>query len=418
MRTKLKAIGKTSLAACFVLAATSQSALAEANDYYGITAGGDIEASDRIATDDLKTINTKVQISSVGEVVTAGFALDLTIQHSPDKDVGINSSISTLSIKASLPLNSAKDKAPIDFKTFGNDGKFSIAFNNYQTRFAKADGTHADYANLGRICMTQQGNKWIEQLGPSATQSHVDQIQKYDKEYHGLAERGLPVLAILGTLKSSSDFAKASTGACTFSDENEYPRRFLSLAKKEDRFRQWRANNFDKNSTFFWGAEGSLGYNRFSIADRTTLSLRDVDRVGFDASGHVGLILGDAKWVLLLSGGYTRTYKAKALVDLCGPPGPDGKSVCINGQDGEPARKDTGYATASFRKVLISKSSGEPVLGIRPSATYILEDKDWQFELPIYFQRNKAGALDAGVRAVYNTGKDKVAFGAFVGTSF
>ena len=68
--------------------------------------------------------------------------------------------------------------------------------------------------------------------------------------------------------------------------------------------------------------------------------------------------------------------------------------------------------------VVLRNKDGEPTLGIRPSATYILEDKDWQFELPVYFQRSSTGGLDAGVKGIYNTGQQDFGIGAFVGLSF
>lgn len=61
-----------------------------------------------------------------------------------------------------------------------------------------------------------------------------------------------------------------------------------------------------------------------------------------------------------------------------------------------PAAERRGYASVNLRKVLL---------------------RNW-FELPVYLQRSDDGGLDAGVRAIFNTGSDKFGLGAFIGEPF
>lgn len=403
-------------------------------DYNGITSGGDQTATDHIKSDDLRTQALSVQLSSNDNVISAGFSYDLTLQHGSSSSNKLNSSISVVSIKASVPLNSTKDKAPVDFKTFGNDGKLTFGFNHYETRFTLLGGALSDYPKFGRVCVTQTGDSWLESLGQKDKKEERKQIADYLAAFDKLAADGYPISAILSLLANPEDsagnnlkpsaFATKAESVCKVggtagitSDEG-YARRYGQTVLGVEGYRRWRRQHSDPQTTWFIGAEGSVGFNRFSVADRPSLTLVQADRVGFDLNLHAGLVTGDARWVILLTGGYARSYKAKPVAEVCGPPDLSGKSTCISGQDGLPDRTDTGYATLSVRKVLFTNKDGEPVVGIRPSVTYILEDNDWQFELPVYLQRSEKGGLDAGVRVIYNSGKDKASFGAFVGVPF
>ena len=425
MTTKLNQIARLALvptALATVLAAPVHAQERQV-DFSRVTTGGETSAPEHGASNDLHTSVAKAQISSEDEIVSVNFSLDLTVQHSAAPSTGINSSISTVSLKASLPLNSTKDKTPVDFKTFGNDGKVTFGFNHYASKFARPAPIQ-DYDKFGRVCVDEAGKKWLAGMGPRATQAERDALSNYLAAYDKNAADGVPFFAILDLQKGGGEFAALAESTCKLGglagigNENQLAEKYGRTALGDAGFSNWRKRFFDPQHTIFFGTEGSVGFNRFSVADRTSLSVIRVDRIGFDLNAHVGLVLGNAHWVFLLTGGYARNYKAQPLVDVCGPPDSSGKSLCINGQDGLPKRTDTGYATGTVRKVLLRNKNGEPLLGIRPSITYILQDKDWQFELPIYIQRNSSGGLDAGIKIIYNTGQSKAGIGAFVGVPF
>lgn len=408
-------------------------ALAEpGNSYVGITSGGPIEAPDRIASDDLRDLTTSAQLSSENDVISANFSLDLTVSGrqtiSEENGVTFVSARSTnLAVKANLPLNGTKDGDFVDFKTFGNDGKLTIGFNTYNAKFVSPFATLPDLAQFARGCIIHAGKDWLSgpQLGsPEKVEAVLDAYDASKAVYGSIPPR-LEAAAKATAADGDSGFGAYALAYCKVGggakvgNANHYLR-FAKEAGGNPNFSPaaWRRRYFDPQNTFFLGGEASFGYNRFSVVNRTTISTARVDRVGFDVSARAGLILGNSGTVLMASGGFTRTYTAKDLVDVCSAPDPSGKTTCVNGQDGFPDRSETGYGTVSVRKVLLRNSVGEPILGIRPSVTYILDDKDWQFELPVYLQRNDKGGLDAGVKLIYNTGKDKVGLGAFVGTSF
>lgn len=417
---------KRALAATIALlaATVSQAALAKDNGgYVGITSGGAIESADRVAADDLRDLDASVQISSENEVISANFALDISVsgQAKPTND-GRFYSVSTqnFSVKASIPLNGAEQGSLVDFKTFGNDGSLTIGFNSYNAKFAASYQTLPDLAKFAEGCIAEASDSW--KGDPSQVdlvrQAYVDSAAVYGN-----------IEARLGKARDATkDMADGGFGAAAFAychrnggagigNENHYAR-FAGKVIGGDAARAWRGKYFAPQNTFFWGAEASIGYNRYSILDRPTVSVGVKDRVGFDVNARAGMVFGGDGMVLLASGGYTRSYKPKDVAQVCGPPDLSGNTTCVSGQDGLPDREETAYGTVSLRKVLLRNKNGQPILGIRPSVTYVFEDKAWQFELPVYLQRSDDGGLDAGVRAIFNTGSDKFGLGAFVGVPF
>ncbi len=399
-------------------------AYADANaGYVGITSGGAIKSEDRIASDDLRDIDASAQISSENEVLSANFSLDFSVsgqaKQSPD---GRTYSVAShnFSVKASIPLNSTDEGALVDFKTFGNDGQLTIGFNSYKAKFISPYSTLPDLARFAGGCIAEASQDW------KGDPAQVDQVQvAYEKSATEVGS----IEARLGRARDATkDETDGGFGSAAFEycrqggtagvgNANHYVR-FASAAIGGQAARAWRGKYFNPQGTIFWGGEVSIGYNRYSILDRPTVSVGVKDRIGFDANARVGYVFGGEGMVLMASGGYTRSYKPKDVAEVCGPPDLSGNTTCVSGQDGLPDRAETGYATVSLRKVLLRNKQGQPILGVRPSVTYVFEDKAWQFELPVYLQRSDAGGLDAGVRVIFNTGSDKFGLGAFVGVPF
>ena len=408
------------------------------NSYLGITSGGPIDAPDRIASDDIATVTSSAQISSADDTVSANFSLNATmvsnrkittVRVGQDERQFVSAYTTNISVKASLPLNGASNNSLVDFKTFGNNGKLTIGFNSYHAKFISPFDTLPELSLMARGCIVEAGVQWRKK-DRANNPAEIDTVlaaYNADLQVHGAISGALDVASKTTRddgfgpytkkyCRVASDNVKTDDSAGVTND-NEYVI-FGKQAIGPERASAFRRRYFDPQTTFFWGGELSLGYNRFSVAQRSTLSVQTVDRVGFDGNARAGWILGNAGTMVTFSAGYTRSYDAKDEVDVCGPTDALGNSICIHGQDGVPDRKSTGYGSASLRLVVLSNSSGQPIVGIRPSVTYVLEDKDWQFELPVYLQRSDAGGLDAGVKAIYNTGTDKVGLGAFVGVTF
>ncbi|MDL2352578.1 MAG: hypothetical protein QFC78_07005 [Pseudomonadota bacterium] len=400
--------------------------------FVGITSGGQISAEDRIASSDSRQHVTSAQISNENDVLTANFAFDLTIAGDISETrrngaVFYTSSLSNFSVKASVPLNPSKKGSVVDFKTFGNDGKLTLGFNFYRSKLLATSSGESSYVIFARTCIVEAGAQWRKDVQVSSRTDIDAQISSVLGRFDSETQANQPLSASLfraakqtpddgfGPFALSTCQAQGTGGIGSYTD---YATKYGEKTLGKEGYAAWRQRYFDPQASLFIGAEASLGYNRFSVVDRPSLTIGVKDRVGFDLNGHVGGIFGNSGLLVLASAGYTRTYKAKDTVDVCGPPDATGKSVCINGQDGLPARNDTGYAAVSVRKVLFTNKDGEPIIGVRPSVTFVLEDHAFQFELPVYMQRSSTGGLDAGVRALYNTGSRKFGLGAFVGVPF
>jgi hypothetical protein len=434
---KISIITSTFAVSCCALAAfTPQVALAQdstalATEYVGLTSGGSSQNADHIGGAGYETFVPTAQISSSDNQISADVSLDYRLAGKPKLDregTKLTGSFLTLSLKGSIPLNGSDPDSLIDFRNFGNSGKLTIGFNYFRPSVVSAASSYPVIVRSGRACVEDAIQNWekegIEQ--EAAVAAGTAAIGRYDAAQRGDGNLGVFELvdAAVGQAPVEGSVEAAIKAQCTRSgnsvigNDSRLAMLFAHKALSPAEFAAWRRQHRKVGKTIFFGGEVSLGYNRFSIVDRPALRLNRTDRVGIDANGRIGVIFNRANSLVTANFGYVRSYEAKEVVDVCGPPDISGKTTCINGQDGNPDRKETGYAGLAVRQVLLRNKNGEPIVGIRPSATYVFEDKDWQFELPIYFQRSSEGKLDAGVRAIYNTGKDKIAFGAFVGVPF
>lgn len=424
----LKSIPRLGCAA-LLLGTAIAPAQAEGNHtYLQTTGGGSIAAPDRVASDDIKDVVTSAQIENENEVLTANFSLDLTVvgrakaAGKSDDDRYVTSRLTNLSVKVSVPMNKAEEGSLVDFKTFGNDGKLTVGFNSYRSSYDLPTTNLPVYGEMAGACLREAGETWREEkrianepgveimvgylVGEVNQGGSIDGAMERASKLDGVGDFGPYALAICKV-----------NGTAKIRDDKDYVQ-FGEQALGKEGFAKWKRSQSSPRPSFFFGAEASIGYNRFSVVNRTTVSVDVKDRVGFDANARAGWVFGSQGMVLLASGGYTRSYKPKDVAEVCGPPDLNGNTTCVSGQDGMPGREETAYASVSLRKVLLRNKQGQPILGVRPSVTYVFEDKAWQFELPVYLQRSDSGGLDAGVRAIFNTGSDKFGLGAFVGVPF
>ena len=408
--------------------ALAQNDTSDAAEYVGLTAGGSSQAEDHIQSSGYERFVPSAQVSSNGEQISLDFSLDYRVAGGPTTSSGqVQGNFLTVSLKGSVPVNSGKANSLVDFKTFGNNGKLTLGFNYFRPSVTSVESEYPILRVSAAYCVNTAIFGWIKENHDNAA-GYQDALAARERLNQALLPSGnYGVFEIVdvaaGKDKSPGSIGFAINVACSrantkLTNDNSFATVFARQALSPAAYADWRKTHSRSNTTLFLGAEVSLGYNKFSIVDRPSVSQSQVDRIGFDAKGHIGAVFAGTSTLATVNFGFTRSYTAQAVVDVCGPPNLSGTSTCVNGQDGPPARKETGYVGFSVRQVLLRNKYGEPVLGIRPSATYILKDKDWQFELPFYLQRNASGGLDAGVRVVYNTGQSKAGIGAFVGVPF
>ncbi len=398
-----------------------------APDYVELTSGGSINAPDTIPSSGFHNTNAAVQLSNEGDQINADFAFTLNHASAPKgSQQTVTGTFFSMSLKASLPLNGIKEGSQVDFKTFGNNGKLTLGFNFFKPTFVSAVQDYPVIVPAERRCIVVATNAWAKKGHDTAIdRNKADQIVAAFDKVSSDSELGVFEMLDEATGVSPDDgtvaaFVRQRCGinpARGIRNDSDIALRYASDTLDTAAYTAWRRKH-RAEGTLYFGGEVSLGYNRFDVVDSPTLTLKRPERVGFDANAHIGYILPGASTMLLVEAGYTRAYTAQNVVDVCGPPDVQGHTTCVNGQDGLPTRKDTGYVGGSWRQVLLRNKYGQPVLGMKPSATYVFEDKAWQFALPVYFQRSDTGGLDGGIKATYNTDKRKFAIGAFVGLPF
>ena len=131
---KAKLLATSITAFALGLSATGACAQNDTSDpYIGLTAGGSSQAEDHIQSSRDERFVPSAQISSDGDQVSLDFSLDYRVAGAPTTSGGqVRGSFLTVSLKGSVPVNSAKANSLVDFKTFGNDGKITLGFNYFR----------------------------------------------------------------------------------------------------------------------------------------------------------------------------------------------------------------------------------------------------------------------------------------------
>ncbi len=392
----------------------------------------------RVAGLGYEELKADAQLSTSDGMVSADFSLNYNFAGAPktvtagDRRV-VFGSFTNVSVKASVPLNSAEQGSSVDFKNFGNNGRLTINFNHFSPSFADPVGLVPFNYRFAETCLTEQAKAWTEH--PQVESGRVLTLEQRQAQTAAVlgkyrALNGDPTLwdekvSEATHVDGAGGFGAVALQQCTAGNghpmlsDTDLVLKYAALTLTgPGEYQEFRNRYISPSRTFFWGGSVSLGYNRFSVVNRPAFAIDRTGRVGFDANMRIGQIWSQSGTMIALGGGYTRTYQAKADVEICGAPNSSGVSTCITGQDGVPARTDTGYAELSLRQVVLRDKHGRPLIGIAPRAAYILEDKAFQVTFPVFFQHSKEGGLDAGIQAIWNSDKKRVAVGAFIGVPF
>lgn len=383
-------------------------------------------------------LRADAQLATSDGMVSAEFSLDYNFAAAPRTSTSADirvvfGSFTNISVKASVPLNSAEQGSSVDFKNFGNNGRLTINFNHFSPSFAHPGDLVPYNLRFAETCLVEQAKEWTEH-----TQVEGGKVLTSE-------QRQSQTAAVLGAYRAFGNAddlwderVKAAAGAdgaggfgtvalkqCTantgypIQSDSDLVLKYATLTLTgHGEYQEFRNRFIKPATTGFWGGSLSVGYNRFSIVNRPAFVIDRTERVGFDLNMRAGKIWSQSGLMVAIGGGYTRTYKAKDEVEICGAPNISGVSTCIKGQDGAPERTDTAYAEISLRYVLLRDKHGNPLIGMAPRAAYIREDKAFQVTFPVFFQHSKEGGLDAGIQAIWNSDKKRVAVGAFIGVPF
>ena len=439
----LNAVASLTLATALVPAQLQAQTLVDQQDAEALPAieparKGPIADDLRVAGLGYEELNADAQLSTSDGMVSADFSLDYNFAGAPRtiktaKGNVVFGSYTNVSVKASVPLNPVKQGSSVDFKNFGNNGHLTVNFNHFAPSFADPVELVPFKARFAETCLVEQAKEWTEHtqveggkvLTPEQRLSQTTVVLGAFRGSDNADELWDERVSAAAGADGAGGFGAVALQQCTAGNghpmlsDTDLVLKYASLTLTRPGEYQAFSNRFIKPSTTgFWGGSLSLGFNRFSIVNRPAFVIDRTQRVGFDLNMRAGKIWSQSGLMVAIGGGYTRTYKAKDEVEICGAPNISGVSTCIKGLDGAPERTDTAYAEVSLRYVLLRDKHGTPLIGMAPRAAYIREDNAFQVTFPVFFQHSKEGGLDAGIQAIWNSDKKRVAVGAFIGVPF
>lgn len=236
------------------------------------------------------------------------------------------------------------------------------------------------------------------------------------------------------TAQADLDFASASSDV----GDKPGPEVIAALTKARDKKKNNCINNRDSASIikaylpgkrrgyvseFFpdgaWGIgiHGSVGFDRYSYVDATTLAVGKSSKVGWSAGISATKYFSSSPTAITATFDYEAAWKDQDKQILC-PGGPSATPVvCTNNHVGPPQLERSGIARLNLRH-RFADSKGNGLIGISPNVSVNVSDGTWGAELPIYLLPGSDDTLTGGIKVGYTSEKKDVTFGVFIGAAF
>ena len=170
----------------------------------------------------------------------------------------------------------------------------------------------------------------------------------------------------------------------------------------------------DRPYTVF-GLTGTIGTQKFSYFDASTLAEQSQRKFSYTAGAWVGY-LPHLKSSLFFVASFEakRDYTKAKAATYCPTGGTTPTVKCTTGPFGPPTEEIDTKVTGKVRY----RGSADSPFGVELAATYDIHDNSWGIEFPVYLILGKDNGLIGGVRAAYDSKKDDFEFGIFVGKRF
>lgn len=165
------------------------------------------------------------------------------------------------------------------------------------------------------------------------------------------------------------------------------------------------------------GGEGSIGFNRFSYIDSTTLAEVDETKAQYSVAIFGTYYPSDAMSAVIARAEYQNAYEAAEEALVCRPVVVDPADDCVNGISGPPTNVERLNFSLEYRQVFDTRSR----LGrfaISPRATIDALTGEFEAELPFYVIPRGESPISPGFRVSYSSEDDEVVFGIFLRTTF
>lgn len=156
-----------------------------------------------------------------------------------------------------------------------------------------------------------------------------------------------------------------------------------------------------------WGINGRVGSDSFEYIDPATLAKRSVDKTGWSAKVYYAFLPLDQPLLVRFEVEHQDAYEARKEATVCPPGGPP----CLTGAVGAPTHIRKDIVTLDVRRQF-------KAFALSAALSYDTSNDVYGIEAPIYFQRDKDGAFNGGVKLNWRSDEGGVTAAVFVGTTF
>jgi hypothetical protein len=301
---------------------------------------------------------------------------------------GTNDTNKQFTVKLSTPWDSESDAEPVNLDGLASGTELTFEYSFFGTRSRNDVSPRARaIANEARAACTAQAD-----LDFSAASSDVGDSSGAD---------------VISALVKARDKKKAF---CASADSRSLIAAFLPGKRRA------YASEFFPDGAWGLGVHGSVGYDRFSYIDATTLAAGKTSKVGWSAGISATKYFSRSPTAISATFDYESAWKEQDKQILC-PASSPAPVACVNNHVGPPQFERSGIARLNLRH-RFSDSNGNGLIGISPTASVNVSDGTWGAELPIYLLPGSDDTLTGGIKLGYTSEKKDVTFGIFIGAAF
>ncbi len=165
------------------------------------------------------------------------------------------------------------------------------------------------------------------------------------------------------------------------------------------------------------GGEASIGVDRFTYIDASTLGEIKDTRVQYSGSLFFTWFPADAMSAVIGRGEYQRGHQAAEEALVCRPVVVDPSDDCVTGISGPPSRVERLNFSLEYRRVFDLRWR-RGMFAISPRGTIDALTGEVEVDFPIYFIPRGSSPISPGIRATYSSERNEVVFGVFLKTTF
>ncbi len=177
------------------------------------------------------------------------------------------------------------------------------------------------------------------------------------------------------------------------------------------------------SDAYMWGAEASVGYQKFDFFDALTAVKSGTTGTPWSAKGYAAWSPGSTAVLLLAALEYQKSYKAGTTGTLCPLPAPaPAVLTCVTGAIGAPTPVEKLIASLEFKRELALPDAfnaiGLTSLGLDAKFAYDTKSDVYSFDMPLSFAIDKDKNLVGGVDLGWQSDHHQFVVGLFLSSAF